>query len=202
MISLLRKEESIILYTNILKIEDQERSEVSTFLDGEYELEKVNFPFDPPSFNSEAALWAAEYVYIAAQLILFRSHEVEDVAKVLPNFKGEITASTILSVDLCFRFIPQMIDQLKNIDPDDPMILVIEEQLQDWHYSGIDYRLKTEILKTEIIHSSKCLEQLYINRIVKFKNKELAKLPAFQNILKAQFGIYEEAFWPDFKLIT
>ena len=202
MIKTLRQNEEVILYQNILTISDNEKEVVIDFLQKEYEAETLNYPFVAPPFQAVAAIWAAEIVYYSAQLILYRQNKTSELEQRFPKLESEITASTFLSVDLCFRFIPDMLNQLKLIDSEDCLIAILEKQLETFHYSGINYPLKLEESNFEIIHHNKCLQQLYLNRIVTFKNLKLAKIPSFNQALKANFGIFENDFWTGFKTIN
>ena len=55
-------------------------------------------------FNKDAALWAAKTIYIAAQLMLYRENKSVELAKLLPDYNGEINASSILSSRLMHSF--------------------------------------------------------------------------------------------------
>lgn len=202
MIRMLREQEETILYGNILAVSEAEAVEVSDFLQKEYWRESLDYPFTAPELDLKAALWGAKTVYIAAQLILYRENKDADLDALLPDFEGEVTPSTIMSADLCLRFLPDMLVQLKLIDTLDPLIEVLEEKLIRWHYSGVQYPLETERLDFEAIYGHACLKQMYANRIVEHKQVRLAKIPVFQQLIQANFGMYGETFWKDFKIET
>ncbi len=193
----LRVSEEIVLYGHRLEIPPKETEAVISFLENEYQKEILDYPYKVPRFDKEAALWAAKIIYIAAQLILYRKDEAADLVRLLPDYISTPSPSSIVSVDLCLRFLPQMILQLKLIDVEDPLIDVLEKKLSIWHYSGIRYDLNVEELDYTIINSNACLEQLYLNRIVHFKNKMLANLPIFKDKINANLGLYKKEFWSE-----
>jgi len=199
MIRTLRQNEEIMLYGNILHITDAEAQEVVVFLKKEYESEALNYPYSIPSFDDAAALWAAKTVYVAAQLILYRETKNEALPVILPDFTVDVTPGAILSCDLCLRFLPAMIVQLKVIDSEDELIQVLENILQQWHYSGINYPLESDTLEHSVITADKCLQQLYANRIIDYKKLKLAKLPGYKELLLANMGLYAPEFWNEFK---
>lgn len=200
MIKALRKNEEVILFANILEINEKEVSKLKEFLTNEYEEEKLDYPFKPPNFDVEAALWSAKIIYISAQLILYRKHDNTELEHLLPIENLEINASTMISVDLCLRFMPIMLQELKIIDSEDPLIKILERILKRWHYSSINYTLENrEIEKGNF--TSKSFKQLYINRIVVSKNIKMAKEEPFYTWIKADLGIYEKELWNDFKEI-
>lgn len=191
----LRLEEEILLLGNILYTSEEEEKLVLEFLSNEYERECLEYPYEPPLFENAAALWAAKTVYIAAQLILYRQNTEKDLEKLLPAYQGEINSAAMLSADLCLRFLTPMISQLKLMNPEDKLVEILEGFLHQWHYSGISYSLELEQLDFQIAHSNKCLEQLYINRIIEYKNKRLAKLPEWEGLVKANLSIFSKEYW-------
>lgn len=202
MVKSIRQNEEVMLYANILEITEEESIKVIEFLKSEYQLESFNYPFCTPAFNSEAALWAAKLLYIAAQLMLYRENKEADLEKLITEFNREIKPSEILSADLCLRFLPAIIVQLKIIDPEDRLISILEGHLKRWHYSAINYTLEIENLDFKQIHESPTLEQLYINRIIEYKKIKLAKLPKFKQRIDAHLGIYVKEFWNEFNIET
>ena len=139
-IQTLRKQEEAVLYEKLLPISEQEKKEAADFLYQEYQQEALEYPYQVPEFDVFAALWAADFLYTALQLVLHREQKEQDLVQLLPDFPNEITPSAILSADLCLRFLPDVIIQLKLIDSEDALIEILEKQLTLWHYSGIIMR--------------------------------------------------------------
>ncbi len=191
----LRQREEVLLFTNILKIKSIEQREVLQFLHEEYRTEALNYPHEAPDFDEAAALWAAQTVYWAAQFILYRENNAEDLEKILKDFKGQVSPSAILSVDLCLRFLPAMLVQLKMIDPEDEMVEILENILYRWHYSGVNYSLDIEKLDMKPVMDNACLLQLYLNRIIEYKKIKLAESELFKPHIKSNLGMYANEFW-------
>lgn len=202
MIKGLRENEEIILYANRPEFSENERIKVINFLRKEYDREALNFPFEAPIFNEGAAIWSAEFVYLVAQFILYRKDNIGKLDELFPIYLQEVDASTALSVDLTFRFIPDMLLQLRSIDSEDPLINLVEDQLHKWHYSGIKYDLDVHNIEMNWIFSSRCMQQLYVDRIIAYKNIKLAKNKNIYPHLKATLSIFETFFWVDFNLIN
>lgn len=199
MVQTLRQHEEIVLYGYVLDISENEEEEVSTFLKKEYEREVLNFPYAPPGFDPAAALWAAKAVYVIAQLILYRKNKEADLTLLLPDFESVKSPAAIISCDLCLRFLPDIIFQLKTIDPEDPLILILEKRLSEWHYSGINYPLETDTLNFGSISTDPCLYQLYINRVIASRNVKLAQHEACISQVKASIGIFNTDLWSEIK---
>jgi hypothetical protein len=198
MIQNLRQNEEITLYANLLVISDSEALQVCKFLEKEYARESAGYPYSPPAFDASAALWAAKTVYVSAQLILYRENKVAELGALLPDHQGGKGPSAILSADLCLRFLPPMILQLKMIDSADPLIEALEKILTHWHYSGVSYSPDLKIEGFDEISGNSCLQQLYINRILEYKKTQLAKHPAFKEVVLGNLSIFAPELWNEF----
>ncbi len=199
MIRLLRQHEEVMLYGNLLQVTPLDTEVVTTFLEEEYHREALQYPSDAPPFHAAAAIWSAHIVYKAAQLILYRENKPEDLRAMFPVFEGERNASAILSADLCLRFIPVMRQHLHVIDPEDPLLELLDELLLQWHYSGISAALDISKLDFAPIVSSPVLMTLYTERIIYYRKTELARHPAFIETIRASLGIYSDSLWKELK---
>lgn len=191
----LRTIEQIILTDKINIISKTEENETASFLETEYEREILEYPGNAPKFNKEAALWGAKTIYIAAQLLLHREHTISDLNVLLPDFTGTQDASAVLSADLCLRFIPQILEEIKKIDPDDLVIPILEKHLYQFHYSAIGFKIEIEKIDFNIIASNDCLQQLYIDRIVQRKAIKYSESDFVKKQLEIGFGAYKKIFW-------
>lgn len=196
---MLREQEEIVLYNNILQLDTTELPSIITFLKKEYTNEAKDFPYSAPIFNENAALWAAQTVYIAAQLMLYRASKPVELVELFPDFEGENTPAAILSADLYLRFLPDILIELKMIDSQDLLIEILEKILEKWHYSGVNYSLPMDKLNFDAVTSNLCVKQLYANRIITYKKIDLAKHPIFQPWIAANLGIFNNEFWKEFK---
>jgi hypothetical protein len=204
MIQTLRLNEEVMLYNNLLGISATEISSVVEFLKDEFTKELTSHPYDNKvlEYNPDAALWAAQTVYLSAQLILYRENKEKDLGLLFPPSTSEINASTILSVDLCLRFVPDLLYQLKLIDSEDGLIEILEKILVAWHYSGIAYPLKADTLDFTPIASDHYLLLIYAQRVIEHRKITLAKHPACKELIRAQLGNYGQDLWNDFILAT
>ncbi|SEN93786.1 hypothetical protein SAMN05444671_2499 [Flavobacterium sp. CF108] len=191
----LRTIEQVILYDKLITISEAEETEAVLFLETEYEKEILEYPGTAPDFNAEAALWAAKTVYLAAQLLLHREHKRDDLNILLPDYAGIQDASAIISADLCLRFLPQIVGEIKRLDPEDLIIEILEKHLTQFHYSAIGSELDIENVSFEIIEANDCLLQLYIDRIVQRKSIKWAQPDFIKKQLEIGFGDYQKLFW-------
>lgn len=197
----LRTIEQIILYDKLMEVTKQEEKETIAFLNDEYEKERLNYPFEAPVFNEASALWASKIVYFSAQFLLNRQNTDKDLNAFLPDWKAEISASTVLSADLCLRFLPQIVQEFKNIDIDDVIIPILEKHLQTYHYSAIGFENHLEKIDFTLFKND-CFRQLYLNRITNRKDVALSKIRELNKMLQSNFGAYSKQFWNDFEPLT
>ncbi|WP_316793772.1 hypothetical protein [Pedobacter frigoris] len=195
----LRIYEELTLYGNLLDISDADERQARQFLGSEYKDESQSYPYDIPDFDSDAALWGARVVYVAAQLLLFRQHKSENLKDLISDFSQAPTPAMMLSADLCMRFLPDILHQLKYIDPEDVLIDLLEGILRKWHYSAVAYPLDCNNMSFENLDQDQCFLQLYLNRIVEYKNLSLAHHVFFASRVAANLGIYASELWNDFK---
>jgi MoxR-vWA-beta-propeller ternary system domain bpX4 len=198
----LRLQEELILYNRLVDFKLEEEFLVREFLQTEYESENINYPFCAPQYNDGAALWGAKFVYTVSQLILYRKNKTEELTQILPQYDGEINASSILSADLCLRFLPQLLQDTKYIDPDDVLISLVENVLSHWPFSSIGYKMDMEKVDLAIILENACLQQMYVDRVISKKDLYTASLPVVNEKIKETLGIYAQEFWREFKIMS
>jgi hypothetical protein len=199
MLQHLRHYEEVILYGNLLHVSEENETVVATYLKSEYENETLEYPFAVPDFDPDAAVWAAKTLYIATQLLLYREHKNEDVERLLQPYYKEVTAAALLSADLTLRFLPAVANKLQQIDPEDRLIKLLTTHLITWHYSGIAFPLPVAQLDLDVLGNNKCLQQLYVNRVIEVRNLVLARHPALETSVRASLGFFKNIFWNDLK---
>ncbi|MGN7709189.1 hypothetical protein [Chryseobacterium sp. 22543] len=201
-IFLLRKEECITLFSSLQQISPQEEVEAGDYFETEFEKERQEFLSDQLTCNKETAVWAAKILYHSAQLYLIRENTEKNIVNLIPAFKGSRDVSSILSADLSLRFLPQVIVALNSVDPEDPLIAMLEDILTQFHYSGIGYDLDLKNVNWKEELKDKTYRKLYLERIVEKKDYKLAEIPFINKLITAEFGIYKDAFWRELKTIT
>ncbi|MDF2553039.1 MAG: hypothetical protein K0R77_2314 [Chryseobacterium sp.] len=198
---LLRKEECITIFTDLHEISKNEEQDAADYFESEFEKERLEFLSDQISCDQKTAVWAAKVLYHSAQLYLIRKDTAKDLEKLIPQFIGKRDVSSLLSADLSLRFLPQIISSLQIADPEDPLIKILENILQQFHYSGIGFDLDLEKINWEEELKDKTYRKLYLERIVEKKAYNLAEIPYINQLLMAEFGMYKDIFWRELKII-
>ncbi|MDF2831137.1 MAG: hypothetical protein K0Q82_243 [Chryseobacterium indoltheticum] len=198
---LLRKEGTLTIFSDLKTLSEKEEKEAEDFFESEFEKERLDFLSDKIPFNKEAAIWAAKILYHSAQLYLIRKDTAKDLEKLIPQYQDEKDVSAILSADLSLRFLPQLLDALQIADSTDPLVKILENILQQFHYSGIGLDLNLEKINWEEELKNKTYRKLYLERIVEKKAYKLAEIPYINQLLIAEFGMYKDIFWKELKIV-
>lgn len=194
----LRTKEHVILYNKLITISHADEQDAIAFLEGEYERESTDYPFEAPLFSATAALWGAKTVYLAAQLFLFREHEITELRSLFPIYNGAIDASVMLSADLCLRFLPAIKYALEAVDANDPLISMLEDLLKHFPYSGIGQEKTVTIPDLTVVLNNDCLKQLYLDRITENKAEKWIDQPIIKSGILANIGDYKNDLWREF----
>lgn len=195
MIQSLRTYEEITLSSFTTKTTLQDDAKLVEYLQQEFEKESMDFPSISVQFNDEAALWAAKLIFYASQLVLFRNQSIQQVQRYFQPFVGQKSDSSILSVDLCLRFLPDLIRCLGNLDMEDELIPILEKLLIQWHYSGIHYELNVDEIHFDDMQVSSKFLQMYSSRVIEYKRSVLANHPVLRPFVLANLGYYKNLFW-------
>ncbi|MGV3539951.1 MAG: hypothetical protein ACO1OQ_09080 [Rufibacter sp.] len=194
-IDTLRRKEELMLFTKVMEVNYEEEALVAELLELEHERESLNYPFTAPAFDAAAAIWAAKTVYFASQLLLYREQSAQELSALLPVLPQQPNASAILSADLCLRFLPPLLQQAQLINSEDALVPILEQHLEQWHYSAVGHDLTIENLNFEAILDNNCLLQLYTDRVIERKSLKLAEQSPIKEQIKASLGNYASTFW-------
>lgn len=199
---LLRKEECITIFSDLKEISKKEEEDAADYFETEFEKERLEFLSDQINCNKESAVWGGKILYHSAQLYLIRIDTAKNLNTLIPPYKGTRDISSILSADLSLRFLPQIVDGLQIADAEDPLIVILENILSQFHYSAIGFDIDVEKVNWEEELKDKTYRKLYLERIVENKAYKLAEIPFINKLLIAEFGLHKDAFWRELKIIT
>ena len=174
----------------------KDRQEAVKVLQHFYQQEVLEMPNQAPFFSEEAAAWAAEYLYRAIQLVMLRDLGEEVIEQHLKPYSQPITPQAIVSVDLCFRYLSDLFDLAKGLAPNDPLVLRLKETAKRWPFSSVGMELELP-LRHQIILDDHCLRYAYIDRIIKAKDKQRAKIPEITVLIQEALGDYAVSLWPE-----
>lgn len=131
---------------------------------------RTTLAFDAPVPHAPAMLWAAQSVYRAAQWIALRNYDERSMERKSPPapFSFDEDPSVVYSVDLCLRFLPDLVRLATSPMEGDPLIATLRQWARDWPLSSIGVadldRCSESALR--LIFSHPALRTLYIDRVI------------------------------------
>ncbi len=180
---------------------DEESLSHSILLLAEYHrADSLHMPFSAPNFHSNAALWAAKYIYYSLQLVLLRDIELEQIQQLLVDYDGTDTAEEIYSADLMLRFLPDVLKLANGLSPEDPLVYKLKETAAKWPFSSVGMEgLRIGTMQNIFVHPS--LRQAYIDRVITKKDISRIKGEEEMALLKEVLGMHEQTLWPNLNLM-
>jgi hypothetical protein len=115
----------------------QERTEACVVLQRAHGHARLHVAGPLLDFDPEAALAAAECVWLAAWFLLVRSEEADEVQQALRPLQPGQHAGGHLSADLTLRYLPQLYHRARSIAVDDVLTRGLAGILRLWPLSGV-----------------------------------------------------------------
>lgn len=155
-------------------------------------LQRAELGLDLPELDFPAATWAAEYLYRACQLLVCREWPEPEVrAALTDNLAGPRTPATIYSVDLLFRFLPDLHTLADRIAPADALTEILLMRARDWPLSSVGIPLPAPG-DIQIIADHQGLFRLYVDRIAARSAKDRLDAPPVRALLRADAGLFPD----------
>lgn len=164
-----------------------------------YEREILETPGNAPAFNSQAAMWAACFVYKATQLLLIRKLGEEHIATNLADFSAPITAEAVYSADLTLRYLPPLMNLAETLAPADPLVVHLKNIAARWPYSSVGCKVEADTTAGQIVldHPSLCIA--YADRIIERNDKTRTKTEKEKELLITVLGNLAAVLMPGFE---
>jgi|KBSSwiS6_1023812.scaffolds.fasta_scaffold25456_1 hypothetical protein len=163
-----------------------------------YEEDKMEMAFDPPVYSEKAAIWAAEYLYKTVQFTILRDAGEDIMNGHLKSYEGEMNPSAVYSADLMLRYLPKLFELAKGLAPADILVRRLRDTAFTWPLSSVGIELGQPV-NDETILSNASLTYLYIDRIIKEKDKNRLKNEGIVGGIREITGIHLKTFWPEFE---
>lgn len=163
-----------------------------------YQEDKLEMPGQAPDFDAAAALWAAGYVYHAAQLTVIREAGIAAIDHWLPPYEAPLTSGSIYSADLCLRYLPDLLSLSKGLPPDDPLVTRLKTTAMQWPFSSTGMNLSATG-NTDLIIACPSLLQMYADRIIATRDAGRCNIAAVEATVNASLGNYASILWPEYK---
>ena len=185
----------MIVAGQVLPFTQEDEEQATQRLREYYEHQLSDLTGRVPAFEPEAAVWAAIYLYRAVQLTVLRELGEDAVNELLTPFNGPVSPESILSVDLSFRHLPNLLGVAKGLAPQDPLVKQIQSAAIQWPFSSVGMKVEGE-LNTNVIMQNACLRRVYIDRIIEARDKNRCNNKLVNEYIKEALGDYGQVLWP------
>ncbi len=165
-----------------------DQREVDAILTARSEVVAADFPHAAPMLDLAAANWAARQLARACRYVLFRDQGIDAVRQSLSEAPptGE-AASQHFSVDLTWRFLPDVDRLSAMLAPDDPLREILRRWGSDWPLSSVGMK-GIEPKRTAELLAHDGLRQAYIDRIVARQDTTRLNDPLVRDFVCAALG--------------
>jgi hypothetical protein len=119
------------------RLTDGERESVLALLANAFADYRLDIAGPPIAFAPDTALHAAVWLARSCWFLLHRDEPEEVVKRSLAAPPDPHTAAEHLSVDLVFRYLPQIHRRARAANPKDPLTIRVEEILRRFALSGV-----------------------------------------------------------------
>jgi hypothetical protein len=160
------------------------------------EVRRLEFPGMPPELLIPAAMWAAVAYYRACQLAVYRDLDAGAIEELLGGEcpAGE-PAARHWSVDLVFRFLPDLVKHAAAASQQDPLVAKLRAWAGEWPLSSMGMPGVPPQHEDEIA-SHVGLLQLYVDRIMAKKDWTRLGQPTVRDAVRRSLGAHS-SLWPD-----
>ncbi len=163
--------------------------------------QSFDFPGAAPEFDSDAALWGLQTLYLLCASIAFRELQVAEIKSLLrsemPNAE---TAEAHFSADLCLHYLCDTYKLISRIADGDPILSVIDELGLQAPLSSVGLILSSEP-SMAVIESHPGLSQLHTERVLEHSDFARAALPSVASQIQTLLGDHASTLCPNPALI-
>jgi hypothetical protein len=157
---------------------------------------RLELPGEAPAFHAESAVWAATQFYLASQYAVFRDAGPDFAFVALPGDRelGALPA-THYSVDLTFRFLPDLVRHVRAAASEDPLGVELVAWSQRWPLSSVgvtqlDSKLVDAALAPVVGHAS--LLRIYVDRIIDRGDVSRLSADTVRQAVAAAIGLHDD----------
>ncbi|NBC06237.1 MAG: hypothetical protein GVY26_03485 [Bacteroidetes bacterium] len=191
----LQQDGTAVVHASTDAFSDAEKQRAKALLAEWEETERLRWPGEVPALDEEAALWAATYVFRAAQFFVHRDFEEQQLRKSLRPYPGQLGAAEVYSADLCLRHLPRLHQKAKALAPADVLVELLEETARQFPLSSVGMDAEGP-WALEVILAHPSLRLMYTDRIIEHKDQSRLEDTAIREAVYAALGAHAEAFWP------
>ncbi len=169
---------------------DQELEAGNDVLREHEQVHRLNMPESAPEFGLGAAAWAARHFYAACQCAVDRDIGEETLhARLGDNYESPITAEVHYSVDLVFRYLPDVARFASSAAEQDPLLEHLKRWARQWPLSSVGMP-NVDPVDLSGFRNHAGLMQLYADRVIAKVDKSRLKDEGVRQLVQQAIGLY------------
>jgi hypothetical protein len=122
----------------------------------------------------------------------------EAVNGLLTPYNDVISPEAILSVDLSFRYLPNLMGLAKGLAPEDVLVKRLREAAVQWPFSSVGMKMDEE-LNIDVIMNNTCVRRAYIDRIITARDIKRCNNTQVNEYIQEALGDHRHVLWPGYK---
>ncbi len=173
-------------------IGDEEVREGEAVLADYERIHRLTLPGSAPEFNLAAASWAGARFYSACQCAVYRDIAEEAMqARLGGDYEQPITASVHYSVDLTFRYLPDIAKFAESTAENDPLLDHMKRWACMWPLSSVGMPDVDTVHATELLEDDSLI-RLYADRIIAKSDKSRLNDDRVKRQVRHAIGLFPE----------
>ncbi len=166
---------------------DELRAADSTLVDLEA-VYRLDLPGEAPQLARDAARWAAVSLFHACQFVAFRSAGEEMIAAAFGSPVPTAEAASLhYSVDLTFRFLPDLVRLARSDAENDPLLGYLHQWAVAWPLSSVGMPDVAPIAIEPIVRHP-CLMNIYCDRVLARNDRSRRGDPRIEEAIAQAVG--------------
>lgn len=154
--------------------------------------QRLDLPGIAPAVDEAALRWALVAFYHACQFQVYRHLGVSSLSD---RFAAEppsgSTAEAHYSVDLVFRFLPDLVKLAQSGSPEDPLLATLTEWCEAWPLSSVGVS-DVKPPHCEPILADECLLRIYVDRILRTQDESRLSDQRIRDEVSRAVGVFPE----------
>ncbi len=182
------------------EIADRQGDGVARVLEDSERVWRRGVASEPPRFDVATATAASRVLLSMCQAVVYRETEIDDLKRRLVESKlpyGDVVVqdpSLHYSVDLLFRFMPQVLERAKRISPSDDLIPLLLDVLRPWPLSSIgvsELSPAASCPSLRVVQTDRSLWRMYVDRVISLNDSQRLQHPETRAAVAAALGPFD-----------
>jgi hypothetical protein len=178
---------------DVQRLDERDLNSLLQLFDAEY---RCHLPEGLPALNLPAASWGAKTLYSAAQVLAYRDLGIEAIQQVVQPTRLQGIAGEQFSVDLCLRYLPDLVRLARAASANDPLVTCLLELGADWPLSSVGIAglalSERGIARVNALPAEPAVWRLYIDRVLQTGDSARLADPATRTAVRQAVGAFPQ----------